>query len=71
MVKKYKVQILPQAREGLRQQMAYIRRRASDSQAKKIRKAILEAVRSLEALPESHERLHEIGDEQTIYRRVH
>jgi plasmid stabilization system protein ParE len=70
MVKKYRVQILPQAREGLRQQMNYVRRRSSDVQAKKVRKAILETVRSLESFPESNEQLHEICDEQTVYRRV-
>jgi plasmid stabilization system protein ParE len=70
MVKKYQVKILPQARKGLREQMAYVRRRSSDAQAKKVRKAILETVKSLETFPESHERLHEICDEHTIYRRT-
>jgi plasmid stabilization system protein ParE len=70
MVKKYKIKILPQAREGLRQQMAYVRRSSSDAQAKKVRKAILETVKTLANFPESHEKLHEICDEQTIYRRT-
>ena len=69
-MKKYQVQILPQARQGIRQLMAYIRRRESDARARSVRKAILEKIRSLDSLPESHEKLHEICDEQTVYRRV-
>jgi mRNA-degrading endonuclease RelE of RelBE toxin-antitoxin system len=70
MVKKYQIKILPEARKGLREQMDYVRRRSSDAQAKKVRKAILETVKTLETFPTSHEKLHEICDEQIIYRRT-
>jgi hypothetical protein len=42
--------------------MDYVRR-SSDAQAKKVRKAILETVKTLETFPTSHEKLHEICDE--------
>jgi plasmid stabilization system protein ParE len=70
MVKKYKVKVLPQAQKGLKDQVAYVRRRSSDKQARKVRSAILETVKSLALLPESHEKMHELSDDQVIYRRL-
>ncbi|MEL7160485.1 MAG: type II toxin-antitoxin system RelE/ParE family toxin [Bacteroidota bacterium] len=72
MVKKYRVIVLPQAQEGLRQQLAYLRRtqNASEQQIKRVRRVIMETIRSLKTMPEKNEKLHEICDEQTVYHRA-
>ena len=45
MVKMYRVVLLPQARESLKQISAYLRRTASDKVAKKVRENIMESVK--------------------------
>ena len=70
MVKTYRVVLLPQARASLRQITDYLRRTTSASVATKVRKSIMEAVRKLSAMPNSHQKIEEISTEQIVYRRA-
>ena len=70
MVKTYRVVLLPQARESLKQISAYLRRTASDNVAKKVRKNIMEAVKKLSVMPNAHEKIEAISTEQIVYRRA-
>lgn len=70
MVKTYHVVLLPQARAGLKQITDYLRRTASDSVATKVRKSIMESVKKLSKMPNSHEKIEEISSEQIVYRRA-
>ncbi|MEM6395790.1 MAG: type II toxin-antitoxin system RelE/ParE family toxin [Bacteroidota bacterium] len=67
---KYKVVLLPQALKGLREITEYVRRRDSVSRATYVRKEIMKTVRSLDKMPEAHERLHAICTDQITYRRA-
>lgn len=68
--KNYKVIILPEAEIGLQQIVAYLRRTASDTVAKKVQKEIVKTIRKLKKLPASHPILTDISDDKTIYRRI-
>lgn len=70
MVKKYKVILTPRAQSSLRRITNYLRETASNAVAQKVRKGILETVKSLKTFPYSHEVIEEMSTEQVIYRKV-
>ena len=70
MVKKYKVVMTPLAQKGLRDITAYLRRKESASVATKVRKGIMESVKSLETMPNAHALVPGLEDSKSVYRRI-
>ena len=69
-MKTYKVVLTPRAQASLRRITNYLQETASKEVATKVRKGILEAVKSLKALPNSHQAIDTTGITQTVYRRI-
>lgn len=67
MAKQYRVIIAQEARDELRKELAYIRRRSSARQAKNVNRGIQEAIKSLATFPERHQKMEQIGTEQRVY----
>jgi plasmid stabilization system protein ParE len=67
MAKQYRVVIARQARDELRKELDYIRRRSSVQQAKNVNRGIQEAIKSLATFPKRHQKMEQIGTEQRVY----
>ena len=66
----YKVRLTPRARVDLTNIVEYVRRKESATTAIKVRKGIMEAIKKLQKLPESHAKVEELSDEQIVFRRM-
>ncbi len=69
-MKRYKVQLTPGARTSITRIVSQLEVEASKQVAQKIRRGIMDAIRRLKTLPESHQVFEEISDDQIVYRRV-
>ena len=69
MVKTYRVVLLPQAVNSLKQITDYLRRKESDQVATYVRKHIMANIKQLSNMPYKHEILHEISEGEITYRR--
>lgn len=67
MAQQYRVVIAREARDELRKELAYIRRKSSIQSARYVNRGIQEAIKSLAIFPKRHERMEQIGTEQRIY----
>jgi len=67
MAKQYRVVIAQEARDELRKELAYIRRRSSAQQAKNVNRGIQEAIKSLATFPARHQIMEQIGTDQRVY----
>ena len=69
-MKKYKAQLTPRARASITRIISRLETEASGPVARKVRRGLMEAIRKLRTLPESHQVFEEISDEQTVYHRM-
>lgn len=68
--RKYKVIVSPEARDDLRRELDYIRRKWSVQRARIVRDGITQEIAKLENLPNRHPKLHRISSEERVYRFV-
>ncbi len=68
--RKYQVVVAPEARDELRDELSYIRRKWSVKRAKTVNDGINDAIAELNSLPNRHPKLHRISDEERTYRFV-
>lgn len=68
--RKYRVVVAPEARDDLRKELGYIRRKWSTKRAKIVNDGINEEIRKLDRLPSRHPILHRISNEEKTYRFV-
>lgn len=67
MAQQYRVVIAQEARDELRKELAYIRRKSSIQSARHVNRGIQEAIKSLVTFPKRHERMKQIGTDQRVY----
>jgi plasmid stabilization system protein ParE len=68
--RKHRVVVAKEARDDLRKELDYLRRRRSDQVARHVNRGIQETIKSLDTFPERHTKLHRISDEKRTYRFV-
>lgn len=66
--RKYRVVIAPEARDDLRKELNYLRRKRSAQTARHVRDGIQDEINKLDHLPNRHPKLHRISDENRTYR---
>ncbi len=69
-MKKYSIALTPRARTSIIQIVQYLEKEASKSISQKVQKGIMDTIRGLATLPESHSVFEEISDNKVIYRRI-
>lgn len=69
-MRNYKVQLTPRARTSITRIISYLEEEVSKTAAQKIQRGIMDTIRKLKILPESHEVFEDVSDEQTLYRSV-
>lgn len=70
MVTRYEVVVSPEARDDLKRELDYIRRKWSVQRAKIVRDGISEAIAKLDTFPSSYPKLHRISTEERTYRFI-
>jgi len=70
MDKKYRVVVSMEARDDLKRELDYIRRKWSVQRAKIVRDGISKAITKLDTFPGAHPKLHRICTEERTYRFV-
>jgi len=68
--RKYKVIIAPEARDDLKRETNYIRRKWSDKRAKQVQNGILDEIDKLDTLPNRHPTHKRISDDERTYRFI-
>ena len=68
--RKHRVVVAKEARDDLRKELNYLRRRRSDQAARHVNKGIQDTIKSLDTFPERHGKLHRISDDDRTYRFV-
>lgn len=68
--RKYKVVIAPEARDDLKREATYIRRKWSDKRAKQVQNGILDEIDKLDTLPNRNPVHKRISDDDRTYRFI-
>lgn len=66
----YQIIVTPRAEQKLEDIVFYVKENASEETAEKVRKGILEAIKSLAKMPTAHPLVPEISTEQVVFRRI-
>lgn len=69
-MKTYKIQLTPRAQASITRIVSQLEVEASKSVANKVYRGLMDTIRRLKTLPESHQVFEEISDEQIVFRRV-
>lgn len=70
MAQVYQVVVSPRAVEKLEDIILYVQEKASEETAEKVRKGIIEAIKSLSKMPTAHPLVSEISTEIVAFRRI-
>ncbi len=70
MAEKYQIVVSPEARDDLKRELDYIRRKWSVQRAKLVRDGISKVIAQLDTFPDAHPKLHRICTEERTYRFV-
>lgn len=68
--RKYRIVIVPEAREGFQQIVQYLEENVSYHTADYVRQAIFDGIGKLLTMPHQHGLVKELSDEEITYRRV-
>lgn len=66
----YQINVSPRAAEKLEDIVYYVQEKASEQTAEKVRKGIIEAIKSLAKMPTAHPLVPEISTELVAFRRI-
>ena len=66
--RKHRVVIAPEARDDLRKELNYLRRKRGDAVARKVNKGLQKSIKSLDTFPEKHRVVEQISSSKRKYR---